>query len=320
MIIRKHDNPNRRQVVKAAAVTVASASFLGACNSSQQNKPEKRTVDQDSTAYPISLAQWSLHRTIRSGELDPLDFAKVTRETYGLGGVEYVNSFFKDKVSDQSYLAELRTRASDHDVQSLLIMIDGEGAMGAADESELNKTIENHRRWLEAAKSLGCHCIRVNAQSEGSPEQQHDRCVKGFHLLMPHAEELDLDVTIENHGGLSSNGAWLAGMVAAVDHPRLGTLPDFGNFILDWNTREEYDRYQGMTDLIPYAKALSAKSHDFNEDGEEIHTDYTKMMEIVRSGNYRGWVGIEYEGEGLSEHDGIIQTRDLLIRNGCRAS
>ena len=311
---------NRRQVVKAAALTIASTSVLGACHSSQKTLSEKKTVDQDSKAYPISLAQWSLHRTIRSGELDPLDFAKVTRETYDLGGVEYVNSFFKDKASDEAYLAELRTRAADHGVQSLLIMVDGEGAMGAADESELNKTIENHRRWLEAAKALGCHCIRVNAQSEGSPDEQRDRCVKGFHLLMPHAEELDLDVTIENHGGLSSNGAWLASMVAAVDHPRLGTLPDFGNFILDWNTREEYDRYQGVTDLIPYAKALSAKSNDFNEAGEEIHTDYARMMKIVREGDYEGWIGIEYEGGGLSEHDGIMRTRELLLRNGCRTT
>ena len=320
MSIERPDDLSRRQVVKAAAMTAASASVLGACNSSQQITPEKKTVDQDSKAYPISLAQWSLHRAIQGGELDPLDFAQVTRETYGLGGAEYVNSFFKDKASDQAYLAQLRTRASDHGVQSLLIMVDGEGAMGAADEAELNRTIENHRRWLEAAKSLGCHCIRVNAQSEGTPDEQRDRCVRGFHLLMPHAEELDLDVTIENHGGLSSNGAWLASMVAAVDHPRLGTLPDFGNFILDWNTREEYDRYQGMTDLIPHAKALSAKSNDFNEAGDEIHTDYARMMKIVRAGGYEGWVGIEYEGDTLSEHDGIIQTRELLLRNGCRAS
>ncbi|MBG80930.1 MAG: xylose isomerase [Phycisphaerae bacterium] len=317
---KQQDHLDRRQVMKAAALTIASSSVIGSCRSSQQTNSEKNTVDQDSNAYPISLAQWSLHRTIRSGELDPLDFAKVTRETYDLGGVEYVNSFFKDKASDEAYLAELRTRAADHGVQSLLIMVDGEGAMGAADESELNRTIENHRRWLEAAKSLGCHCIRVNAQSEGSPDEQRDRCVKGFHLLMPHAEELDLDVTIENHGGLSSNGAWLASMVAAVDHPRLGTLPDFGNFILDWNTREEYDRYQGVTDLIPYAKALSAKSNDFNEAGEEIHTEYARMMKIVREGDYEGWIGIEYEGGELSEHDGIMRTRELLLRNGCRTT
>ncbi|MDG2094315.1 MAG: TIM barrel protein, partial [Phycisphaerales bacterium] len=190
-------------------------------------------MTETNAAYPISLAQWSLHRTIRGGDLDPLDFARMTREEWDLGGVEYVNTFFKDKVSDQAYLARLAQRADDHGVESLLIMIDNEGHMGAEDQGELKTTIENHRRWLEAAKRLGCHSIRVNAQSEGTPDQQRDRCLRGFHLLMPHADELEMNVTIENHGGLSSNGAWLASLIEGVGHPRLGTLPDFGNFILD---------------------------------------------------------------------------------------
>ena len=277
-------------------------------------------MTQESTVYPISLAQWSLHRTIRSDELDPLDFAQVTRDTYGLGGVEYVNSFFKDRVTDTAYLSQLRKRAADHGVESLLIMVDGEGAMGAATDAELQQTVDNHRRWLDAAKFLGCHSIRVNAQSEGTPEEQHARCVRGFQMLLPHAEHLDMDVIIENHGGLSSNGQWLAELIVKVDHPRLGTLPDFGNFILDWNTRESYDRYVGVAELIPYAKALSAKSHDFDDSGEEINTDYVRMMKITRDAGYDGWVGIEYEGETLSEHDGIMRTRDLLVRNGCRVS
>ena len=252
-----------------------------------------------------------------AGELDPLDFAKITRETWDVGGIEYVNSFFKEKVDDQAYLNELKSRASDHDVRSLLIMVDGEGAMGAPDEAALRQTVDNHRRWLEAAKVLDCHSIRVNAQSEGTPDEQRDRCVRGFHQLLPYADDLDLDVIIENHGGLSSNGAWLASLIVAVDHPRLGTLPDFGNFILDWDTREQYDRYVGVAELIPYARALSAKSHDFDEQGEETGTDFARMLTIARNGGYQGWVGIEYEGETLSEQEGITRTRDLLIRNGC---
>ena len=277
-------------------------------------------MTETNPAYPISLAQWSLHRTIRNGDLDPLDFARVTREEWDLGGVEYVNTFFKDKVSDEAYLTQLARRADDHGVQNLLIMIDNEGHMGAVDETELRTTIENHRRWLEAAKRLGCHSIRVNAQSEGTPDEQRDRCLEGFHRLMPYADELGINVTIENHGGLSSNGAWLAGLVEAVGHPRLGTLPDFGNFILDWNTRETYDRYKGMRELIPHAMALSAKSNDFDEDGEEVHTDFARMLSIAREAGYDGWIGIEYEGDELSERDGITATRELLLRNGCRTT
>ncbi|MDG2422676.1 MAG: sugar phosphate isomerase/epimerase [Phycisphaerales bacterium] len=310
---------SRRTLLQGAA-GIAATSVLHACVTSKEIATEKKSMTQDSTKYPISLAQWSLHRTIRNGELDPLDFAKTTRENWDIGGVEYVNSFFKDKADDQSYLAELKSRASDHGVESLLIMVDGEGAMGAPDDAALQETVANHRKWLEAARTLGCHSIRVNAQSEGTPDEQRDRCVRGFHMLLPHAEELELDVIIENHGGLSSNGAWLTSLVVAVDHPRLGTLPDFGNFILDWDTREEYDRYKGVTELIPYARALSAKSHDFDESGEETGTDFSRMLAIARSANYEGWVGIEYEGETLSEHDGITRTRDLLINNGCHTT
>ncbi|MEE2906814.1 MAG: sugar phosphate isomerase/epimerase family protein [Planctomycetota bacterium] len=311
--------PSRRTVLHGAA-GIATGSVLSACTRSPDTALEKNSMAKDRTDYPISLAQWSLHRTIRSGDLDPLDFAKTTRETWDIGGIEYVNSFFKDKVGDQAYLGELKSRAADHDVRSLLIMVDGEGAMGDPDETKLQQTVDNHRRWLEAAKVLDCHSIRVNAQSEGTPDEQRDRCVRGFHQLMPYADELELDVIIENHGGLSSNGAWLASLVVAVNHPRLGTLPDFGNFILDWDTREEYDRYVGVEELMPYARALSAKSHEFDERGEETGTDFARMLAIARQADYQGWVGIEYEGENLSEHDGITRTRDLLIQNGCHTT
>lgn len=311
--------PSRRTVLHGAA-GIAAGSVLSACTRSPDTALEKNSMAEDSTDYPISLAQWSLHRTIRSGDMDPLDFAQTTRETWDIGGIEYVNSFFKEKVDDQAYLAELKSRAADHDVRSLLIMVDGEGAMGDPDEAMLRQTVDNHRRWLEAAKVLDCHSIRVNAQSEGTPDEQRDRCVRGFHQLLPYADALELDVIIENHGGLSSNGAWLASLVVAVDHPRLGTLPDFGNFILDWDTREEYDRYVGVEELIPYARALSAKSHDFDEHGEETGTDFARMLTIAREAGYQGWVGIEYEGEVLSEQDGITRTRDLLIQNGCHTT
>lgn len=312
-------DPSRRRIIQSIGVA-SIGGILAGCSRTSRNESENHGMIETNSEYPISLAQWSLHRTIRSGELDPLDFARMTREEWDLGGVEYVNTFFKDKVSDESYLSDLKKRADDHGVKSLLIMIDNEGHMGAEDGQELKSTIENHRRWLEAAKRLGCHSIRVNAQSEGTPDEQRDRCLRGFNLLMPHAEELEINVTIENHGGLSSNGAWLASLVERVGHPRLGTLPDFGNFILDWDTRETYDRYQGMTELMPYALALSAKSNDFDDAGEEIHSDFSKMLSIARNADYDGWVGIEYEGEELSERDGITATKDLLLKNGCRTT
>ena len=262
--------------------------------------------------YKISLAQWSLHRALRGGKLDNLDFAKVTKEEFGINAVEYVNQFFKDKAEDKKYLAEMNQRAADVGVKNVLIMIDGEGALGDPDAKKRTQAIENHHKWVTAAKTLGCHSIRVNARSNGSYEEQQKLAADGLSRLTEFAKKYGINVLVENHGGLSSNGAWLAGVMKMVNMPECGTLPDFGNFVLDRKTGEQYDRYKGVKELMPYAKAVSAKSHDFGDSGKETHTDYTRMMKIVLDAGYRGWVGIEYEGGKMDEYAGIKATKALL--------
>ena len=266
------------------------------------------------TLYEISLAQWSLHKAFFAGYLQPIDFPRVSKEQFGISAVEYVNSFFPDRQPKTEFMQELKKRCSDLDVQSLLIMCDGEGNLGDPDEGARNKAIENHYKWIDAAVELGCHSIRVNAQSSGSYEEQLKLAADGLARLTEHAAKQNINVIVENHGGLSSNGAWLAGVMKMVNKPRCGTLPDFGNFILDWDTREEYNRYTGVTELMPYAKAVSAKSHDFDGDGNEMHTNYAKMISIVLDAGYRGFIGIEYEGGNIGEFEGIIRTKDLLER------
>jgi sugar phosphate isomerase/epimerase len=189
-------------------------------------------------------------------------------------------------------------------------MIDGEGALGDATLAKRNQAVENHFKWVEAAKALGCHSIRVNAASAGSYEDQVHRASDGLRALTEFAAPHDINVIVENHGGLSSNGEWLASVIKKVDHKRCGTLPDFGNFNL--GDGKQYDRYKGVTELMPFAKAVSAKSHDFNEAGDEIHTDYRKMMKIVLDHGYHGHVGIEYEGGKIGEAEGILATKKLL--------
>jgi len=262
--------------------------------------------------FRISLAEWSLHRTLNAGELDNLDFPGVTKTEYGIEAVEYVNSFFKDKAEDIPYLTELKTRCDDHGVRSVLIMCDGEGALGDPDPMARTQAVENHYRWVEAARFLGCHSIRVNAQSAGSPEEQRDLAADGLRRLSEFADQREINVLVENHGGLSSNGAWLSGVMEAVDHPRCGTLPDFGNFnIADG---EAYDRYQGIEELMRYAKAVSAKSHVFDAEGNESEMDFFRIMRIVLEAGYRGYVGIEWEGTEISEPEGIRATKALLER------
>ena len=295
----------RREFIKktatatgAVALSGYSSAFLTSCSKSN--------------SFEISLAEWSLHRALQSGKIDHLDFYSVAKNELNISAVEYVNSFFFDKAKDKKYLNEMKQRADDLGVQSLLIMCDNEGNLGDPDSKKRIESVENHYKWAEAAKFLGCHSIRVNARSFGSYEDQIELAADGLRRLTEFGDTLGLNTIVENHGGLSSNGKWLSAVMERVDHPRVGTLPDFGNFRIEGD--EWYDRYQGMKELMPYAKAVSAKSHEFDSNGNETKSDYYKMMDIVLDAGYKGFVGIEYEGSSHSEMDGIKLTRDLLIK------
>ncbi|MFM7207065.1 MAG: sugar phosphate isomerase/epimerase family protein [Planctomycetaceae bacterium] len=257
--------------------------------------------------FRISLAQWSLHSTLFGGKLDNLDFPRAAKQQFGIEAVEYVNQFFKDKARDDDYIAELAKRAADEGVTNVLVMCDGLGNLGDPDDKDRTKAVENHYPWVEAAKRLGCHSVRVNAASKGSFEEQQKLAADGLARLSEYAAQLGMNVIVENHGGLSSNGEWLAGVMKMVDKPNCGTLPDFGNFY-------DYDRYRGVADLMPFAKGVSAKSHEFDAEGNEVRTDYRKMMKIVLDAGYHGWVGVEYEGKELPEPEGILATKKLLER------
>ena len=287
-------------------------SFLAAAAAAAAALNGSSVLAADAGKFQISLAEWSLHKTLFAGKLNNLDFAATAKQEFGIEAVEYVNQFFKDKAQDAAYLADLKKRAADVGVKILLIMIDGEGNLGDPSLSMRMKAVENHYRWVEAAKTLGCHSIRVNAGSAGSYEEQMHRAADGLRALSEFAAQHGLNVIVENHGGLSSNGAWLSSVMKLVNLKNCGTLPDFGNFRIQGE--EWYDRYKGVEELMPFAKAVSAKSHDFDEAGNETKTDYLKMMKIVLAAGYAGYVGIEYEGSKLDEYAGIRATKKLLER------
>ena len=298
---------DRRTFLERLTAALGLAPLAAACTSGE-------TRAETDPLFRISLAQWSYHRRLFGRvepALDPLDFPAAAR-AHGIDAVEYVNSFYADQVTDPEYVRELRRRADGEGVRSLLIMCDGEGRLGDPDAAVRARTVENHRKWLDAADRLGCHAIRVNAASAGSFDEQQRLAADGLRALCERADPHGLSVLVENHGGWSSHGAWLAGVMAAVDHPRCGTLPDFGNFRIDADT--VYDRYRGVEELMPWARAVSAKSHDFDAGGGERSTDYARMLRIVVDAGYRGFVGIEYEGDRLAEADGIEATKALLQR------
>jgi L-ribulose-5-phosphate 3-epimerase len=297
----RHQNTiDRRSLLKAVAGAAVAAAA----------RPLRVAASQP--LFRISLAEWSLHRTLFAGQLDQLDFAPTARRQFQLDAVEHVNSFFRDRATDRTYLGEMKKRAEDAGVQSLLIMVDGEGALGDPDEAARKRSVENHYKWVDAARFLGCHSIRVNAHSQGSFDEQLARTADGLRRLVEYAAQAEINVLVENHGGLSSHGGWVRQLIKRVDHPRCGTLPDFGNF--DLGGGQTYDRYQGVAEMMPFARAVSAKSHAFDADGNETQIDYRRMLKIVVDAGYRGYVGIEYEGQELPESDGIRATKRLLER------
>ena len=300
--LRMNSPLSRRSFLSTSAVAAAAATVGSTA----------LALSRPAAKFDISIAEWSLHRALFEKKVDHLDFSKIASEEFGITAVEYVNQFFKDKAQDKAYLADLNKRAGDLGVRQLLIMIDGEGQLGDANLKKRVEAVENHFKWVEAAKELGCHSIRVNAGSNGSYEDQMYRAADGLRALSEFAGTHGLNVIVENHGGLSSNGEWLAGVMKRVDLKNCGTLPDFGNFRVSKD--EEYDRYKGVTELMPFAKAVSAKSHDFDDKGNETHTDYFKMMKIVLDAGYSGFVGIEYEGSKLDEYAGVKATKALLER------
>jgi len=274
--------------------------------------PKLLTSCSSEPRFKISLAEWSLHRALGGKMLDNLEFPVKAKRDFGITAIEYVSSFFADYVQDPKYIAELKRISDYHAVTNVLIMVDGEGNLGETTEEGRLKTVENHMKWVDAAQVLGCHSIRVNAGGEGTPEEHAANVVLGLRKLCEYGQTKGINIIVENHGGHSSNGSWLSNVIKTVNMPNIGTLPDFGNFRI--SETEQYDRYKGMQELMPFAKGVSAKSYDFDANGNETTIDFARMIQIVKKSGYRGYIDVEYEGSKYSEEEGIMLTKKLLER------
>ncbi|GEM66119.1 xylose isomerase [Sphingobacterium faecium NBRC 15299] len=288
---------SRRDFLKNLGLTAAGVALM----------PSLDLLAAPKNWFDISLAEWSLHKTLFKGDLKNIDFPELAAKKFGIYGVEYVNAFFKDKAKDMTYLKDLNNRAKDNGVRNVLIMIDGEGNLGDEDATKRKQAVENHYKWIDAANFLGCHAIRVNAAGKGTPEEVKKAVVESLSTLADYGKKSKISIIVENHGGISSHGDWLADTLKTVGKKNCGSLPDLGNFY-------EYDRYQGVADLMPYAKGVSAKTHDFDVNGNETQIDYARMLKIVKDAKFKGYIGIEYEGSKLSEEEGIFATKKLLER------
>lgn len=318
----------RRDFISKTSHSAMALSLLGlyAC----RNTEKKNTVttetskSEDATLFfKMSLAQWSLHKTLFAKTMNHLDFAAKSR-SFGFEGLEYVNGFFKDKAKDKPYLNEMNNRADSEGQENVLIMIDGEGDLAISDTKKRSEAIENHLKWIEAAHVLGCHAIRVNLSGGTQKEEAAKASVDALSQLADYAKGSNINILVENHGGFSSNGKWMVDVFSQISQTNCGTLPDFGNFCISKDENgtclDAYDRYLGMEELLPFAKAVSAKSYHFNENGDETLIDYYKIMTMIKATGYTGFVGIEYEGDILPEDKGVMLTRDLLLRVGKQLS
>jgi sugar phosphate isomerase/epimerase len=257
--------------------------------------------------YKISLAEWSLHRSLEAGSVTNLDFPRIAKKTYGLDAVEYVSTFFNGKGEDQKYLTALKDSCTKYGVKSLLIMVDGEGDLADSSLATRSKAVENHYKWIKAAKFLGCHSIRVNAGGRGTMGQMQSAAIDALGRLSDYASKHDINVIVENHGGNSAIGKWLAEIIKTVNKPNLGTLPDFNNFF-------EYDPYKGLSELMPFARGVSGQTRDFDEKGNDNRIDFEKMMKIVSESGYKGYIDVEYSGTNKSVDEGIKANLALLRR------
>ena len=326
----------RRNFIRNSAGAGIGFSLLGiySCRDTKKDVKKEEAVEENvlKTATPffkLSLAQWSIHNMINSDGVDPYTFAEKAKN-WGFEGLEYVSQLYDkeleaanySKEAMQSFVDKCNAEAEKHGLKNLLIMIDGQGELATSDPAERKKAVENHYKWVDAAASMGCHAIRVNLAGSSDPVEWKANSIDGLSMLSAYAKTKNINILVQNHGGLSSNAALLSEVMTCVNMPNCGTLPDFGNFCIkrkdpkDYaaGCAENYDIYQGVEELMVHAKAVSAKSHNFDANGNETVIDYVRMLQIVKDAGYTGYIGVEYEGRELSEEEGIIATRDLLLR------
>ncbi|UGU17594.1 sugar phosphate isomerase/epimerase [Sinomicrobium kalidii] len=335
---------NRRNFIENSGKASIALSLLGlyACKNSKKDQGTTITTPEETAAktenipfFKLSLAQWSIHKMILEEGFDPFNFAEKAKG-WGFEGLEYVSQLYTGELEKNPNTAaamdnlvrELNKRSTDNDIKNLIIMVDAEGNLGIKDEAERMKAIENHHKWIDAAAALDCHSIRVNLFGEQEVDAWKRYSAESLSKLAEYAAKSNINVLVENHGGFSSNAALLAEVMKEVNMDNCGTLPDFGNFCLKrengepWGAPcvEEYDKYKGVKELMPFAKAVSAKSYDFDEAGNETTIDYVKILQTVKDAGYTGYVGVEYEGDRLSEEEGILATKKLLINTAKQLS
>ena len=261
----------------------------------------------DPSRFPIGIQEYTFNRILRSGKLKHLDYPAMVKKELGIEHVEYWSRPFEGKHTDKKFVGELNSRTKGEGISNVLILVDEKHELDHEKKSERDKSVDLHKGWIDCAAQLGCDAIRVNCRMGGDPKDNLNRAVDGVGRLCEYAKDTSVKVVIEPHGRNSQNPDWLLAVMKELNHPHAGILPDFNNF-------GSYDRYSAVEKTLPFAPAVCAKALKFDDEGNETHTDYFKMLKIVYESTFSGVISIEFEGHGVDPIVGSRMTQDLILK------
>jgi len=323
--------------------------------------PYKLSLAQFSLARYISQSGYDVYsfaETAHELGFQGLEYLSVAYK----GGFFQPNSNF-GLADAKKVAKESLKRSNDFGLKNLLIMVDGEGNLANIDRKYNDNSVENHKKWIDCASEMGCHSIRVNLDSDGSLDDWTNNSVESLNKLCEYAKSFGLNIIIENHTTYSGSGGesfaanpeYIINVIKKVDFENIGALPDFGNWCQSFKKRDRselisrfrdnnekddepkvkitssyfstcnkmYDIYEGVSKLLPYAKAVSAKVNSFDENGEDLDIDYTKMLKVIKDSNYSGYIGVEQQAsfeDNIDPIQAINLTKELLFKSWSKLS
>lgn len=247
------------------------------------------------------------------------EFPARARDTFGVDAIETV-AFQFDGLDDPEIDA-FDQALKDIGVKLLNIAIDV-GDLLETDTDKRAADLKVIERWIERFAAMGSQFVRVNP---GSPFSQHHgdqppaHLVEALQELGTFANERGTRLLVENHGGPSSNPAWMRQLLDAVGPNSLGLLLDLGNFdvlmapmmaMFFGGESEKKDPaevfsgldlttlYEGIEALADKAELVSLKAHHVSDDGDVGPVDLERALGILNAHSYSGALTVEYEGSG----------------------
>ena len=204
-----------------------------------------------------------------------------------------LTSYFFTPDAPDSYFLDLKHQAFLRGVTISGTAIGNNFTVGAG--PKLEQEIEDALAWIDRASLLGAPHIRLFAgtgkQLEGAPDRLEEAC-EAINRCAQRAAEKGIFLGIENHGNLT--GEQMLQIMARVESPWVGINLDTGNFLSD-------DPYADLEKCVPFAVNVQVKVSMKDPNGKTYPADMDRIADILKRGNYQGFVILEYEDESPYE-------------------